>query len=156
MSPVDPQLRTAIRVLVRLSRVLVHTDTGLTVPQYRTLALISRGEEHASRVAERLAVAKPTVTAMVDGLVAAGLLERIADPRDRRATKLRLTAAGEQALARADAVLCERLGPVFAGVSDRDRLLELFAELGEALDRDRADRRERRSRRREADTSDSR
>jgi DNA-binding MarR family transcriptional regulator len=144
MSPVDPQLRTAIRVLVRLSRVLVHTDTGLTVPQYRTLALISRGEEHASRVAERLAVAKPTVTAMVDGLVAARLLERIADPHDRRATRLRLTPAGEQALARADTVLCERLGPVFDRVSDRDRLLELCAELGEALDVDRQQRRSRR------------
>lgn len=127
-------MRRAVRVLARLARILDHTDTGLSLPQYRVLAMISRGDQRSSRLAARLAVKKPTVTAIVDGLVAARHLRREVDPADRRASALRLTPLGRRALARADAALVERLEPLFSGVSAPDRLLELFAEIDGLLD----------------------
>src|SRR5262252_3799031 len=84
------QLRGAVRVLVRLQRLLERADAGLTLPQYRVLALVALGDERSARLAEQLAVRKPTMTAVVDGLVAAGHLRRTAIPGDRRGLRLSL------------------------------------------------------------------
>lgn len=78
-------IRTEMRVLA---------EQDLTVPQYRILANL-RGEERTSTdLAEWLGVSLPAMSRMVDLLVGKGLLERKADPDDRRQTYLRLTAAG--------------------------------------------------------------
>jgi DNA-binding MarR family transcriptional regulator len=57
-------VRDALRILARLSRVMGSADSGLTVPQYRTLCALSEGGERSARLAERLAVRKPTLTAV--------------------------------------------------------------------------------------------
>ena len=50
-------------------------------------------------IARRLRIEGPTMTRMLDTLEKDGLVERLADPADRRTKQLRLTEAGEQALA---------------------------------------------------------
>jgi len=62
------------------------------------LALVDEGGERASQLADLLAVAKPTITAVVDGLVERGLLERTSVQGDRRSIRLTLTKGGTQAL----------------------------------------------------------
>src|ERR1700685_2132588 len=69
---------------MRLFRALERVDTALTAQQYRILRLAGAGGERSARLAERLAVAKPTLTATADGLVAAGYAQREAEPSDRR------------------------------------------------------------------------
>jgi MarR family transcriptional regulator for hemolysin len=49
-------------------------------------------------IAKRLKIEGPTMTRMLDTLEADGLVERLADPSDRRTKQLRLTAEGERVL----------------------------------------------------------
>ena len=95
--------QAAVLTVMRLFRALERVDTGLTPQQYRILKLAGAGGERSARLAERLAVAKPTLTATADGLVAAGYAQREAEAGDRRVVRLCLTAAGRAALERADA-----------------------------------------------------
>ena len=89
--------------ILRLARALDGVDSGLSPQQYRILKLAGAGGERSARLAERLAVAKPTLTAIADSLVAAGLARRAAEPGDRRVVRLHLTEAGLAAVERADA-----------------------------------------------------
>ena len=72
----------------------------LSLPQYRVLALLGDGSTASSVLARKLAVSPPTVTAVVDGLVGRGLVERQADPEDRRRLTLLLTRDGKRAARR--------------------------------------------------------
>lgn len=136
--PVE-RVRAAVRILVRLRRVMERTDTGVTLTQYQLLALVGLRGERSARLAERLAVRKPTVTATADGLVAAGLLEREAEDGDRRVVRLRLTEAGMAAADQAERALAGTIGPLLASVEDPFALLDLLDGVGEALD-ERAER----------------
>lgn len=124
----------AVRTLTRLARLLERGCDELSLAQYRVLAVVAAGDERASRLAERLAVAKPTVTAAVDGLVERGFLCRSAVPGDRRAARIAITAAGRRALASADAAMVGRLETVLARVPDRAGVLAALATLRAALE----------------------
>src|ERR1700685_1224839 len=75
----------AALTVIRLFRSMERVDAGLTPQQFRMLKLIGAGGERSARLAERLAVAKPTLTSTADGLVAAGLVWRETEISDRRA-----------------------------------------------------------------------
>lgn len=122
-------------MLARLARVLEHACTDLSLAQYRVLATVAAGGERATQLAERLALAKPTVTAVVDGLVARGLLRRDEVAGDRRAARLSLTPDGRRALVAAEQALASRLADLFARAEDPDRAAAALADLGAALDR---------------------
>ena len=123
-----------MRVLVRLSRMLERTDTGLSLAQFRILELVSRGTERSTHIAGKLATSKPAVTVVVDGLVGAGLLIRSSHAGDRRVIRLALTDAGRDALARAEAAYHDRLVPLLDEISDPDALVSLLAEIDDAMD----------------------
>ncbi|GLI03642.1 hypothetical protein Pa4123_89200 [Phytohabitans aurantiacus] len=121
-------------MLARLSRVLESADAELTVPQYRMLSALSEGGLRSARLAERLAVRKPTVTALADAMIAAGYVARESEAGDRRIVRLSLTEAGQEALERADAAYLARLEPLLAGVPDQEAFLGSLRAVGEALD----------------------
>jgi DNA-binding MarR family transcriptional regulator len=124
----------AVLTVMRLFRGLERVDTGLTAQQYRILKLAGAGGERSARLAERLAVAKPTLTATADGLVAAGYAQREAEPGDRRVVRLSLTPAGRAALDRADAAYTDWLGPLLGATGDVAGVLETFRTLDAAMD----------------------
>ena len=132
----DPYVRT----LTRLARMLERGAGDLSLPQFRVLALVDEGGERASQLAERLAVAKPTITAVVDGLVERGYLKRSADCDDRRATKITLTAAGRRALYGAEHAMHARLHDVLAHADDPAAIERALEDLGRAVDRARTER----------------
>ena len=71
---------------------------GLTPSQARALAFLARRPgANLTALAEALEVQPMSVLRVVDDLEAQGMLRREPDPRDRRATRLSLTAAGEGA-----------------------------------------------------------
>jgi long-chain acyl-CoA synthetase len=76
--------------------------------------LLAEGNEAASALAEKLAVSRPSVTGVVDGLVARGLVERLQVPDDRRRVGHDLTDDGRRLLDRADAEVERRLGEIAA------------------------------------------
>jgi DNA-binding MarR family transcriptional regulator len=129
-----PTAQAAVLSVMRLFRALERIDTGLTAQQYRILKLAGAGGERSARLAERLAVAKPTLTATADGLVAAGYAQREAEAGDRRVVRLSLTAAGRAALERADAAYAGWLGPLLGATGDPAGVLEALNRLDAAMD----------------------
>ena len=125
---------SAVLTVMRLFRALERVDSGLTPQQYRILKLAGAGEERSARLAERLAVAKPTLTATADGLVAAGYVKREAQPGDRRVVRLCLTTAGRAALERADAAYALWLGSLLGATGDPAGMLGALAVLDATMD----------------------
>jgi DNA-binding MarR family transcriptional regulator len=124
----------AVLTLLRLVRSLERVSAGLTPQQYRILKLADAGEERSARLAERLAVAKPTLTASVDGLVAAGFVERKQQPGDRRVVRLCLTAAGRDAMNRAEAAYAAWLDDVLNHTGDPAAMISALQTLDAAMD----------------------
>jgi DNA-binding MarR family transcriptional regulator len=130
----EPRAAQAVMILLRLFRALERVDTGLTPQQYRILKLAGAGGERSAKLAERLAVAKPTLTATADGLVAAGYARRDAEPGDRRVVRLCLTPAGHDAVDRADAAYARWLDHLLAETGQPDQVLHALDVLNQAMD----------------------
>ena len=81
----------------------------LSLPQYRILGMLDERSAVSSDLAQQLAVRPPTITAVVDGLVAKGLVERRTVAGDRRRVGHVLTDQGHQMLDAADAAVDARL-----------------------------------------------
>lgn len=71
------------------------------------LGHVARKGTKQSLLIERLGISKQAVQQLIDGLVADGVLERIADPEDRRGRIVRYTASGLAAIAVADTIKTE-------------------------------------------------
>ena len=102
--PTSDAVVDAARAIVRLSRRLevALAEADLTLSQYRVLSFLANGESRPSRIAPNVSVTRPTVTALLDGLVVRGLVDRQPDETDRRRVRHRVTPAGKRALAEAD------------------------------------------------------
>ncbi len=124
----------AVRVLARLARLLDTAETGLTLPQYRMLAALAGGGVRSAHLADRLAVRRPTLTAIADGLVSAGLATRESEPGDRRVVQLCPTDAGNAALRHADECLRAKLDPLLDEIGAPDQLVASLLAVGDALD----------------------
>ena len=133
MTLAGADMSQAIMVILRLFRGLECVDAGLTPSQYRIMKLAGAGGERSTRLAQRLAVAKPTLTATADGLVAAGYACRAAEPGDRRVVRLSLTPAGRAALDRADTAYADWLGPLLDATGDPGAVLDALGLLGSAM-----------------------
>ena len=127
------EVTQAILVILRLNRGLDCVDAGLTPAQYRIMKLAGAGGERSTRLAQRLAVAKPTLTALADGLVAAGYASRTAEPGDRRVVRLTLTEAGQAALDRADAAYAAWLTGLLTATGEPATVLAALGQLDSAL-----------------------
>jgi DNA-binding MarR family transcriptional regulator len=76
-----------------------HGARELTVPQFRTLAFLSRRKDPSlSEVAEHIGLTLPSMSALVDGLVSRDLAVRRVHPGDRRRMILELTDRGQTML----------------------------------------------------------
>jgi len=124
----------AVRALARLSRMLERACPQLSLPHYRVLSAVASGDERASRLAERLALGKPTISASVDALCRRGLLARDEVAGDQRATALRVTDAGERVLAEAEQAMAARLAEVLGRTPRPRDTVAALVRLGEGLD----------------------
>jgi DNA-binding MarR family transcriptional regulator len=122
-----------ILTLVWVVRELERACTELSLPQYRLLALIMRGEERASGLAGQLALARPTVSAAVETLVVNGLVERTSVSGDRRAVRLTITPAGRASLRAAERSMRARLDELLVEVRDRSVIEDALDQLAGAL-----------------------
>ena len=111
--------RTAAWLAKQVELALVAAD--LSLPQYRILGLLTEGSAVSSALAERLAVRPPSITAVVDGLVSRGLVERKHATDDRRRVAHVLTGKGEKLLATANEAVDSRLAGI-AGSLESDEL----------------------------------
>lgn len=80
----------------RIDRAFEQAGLGLTAGEARTLAYVNLHPGlKQSALAEKMNVEPMTLVGFLDRLEAAGLVERAADPRDRRAKIISLTPAAE-------------------------------------------------------------
>lgn len=119
--------RTAAWLAKQVELALVSAD--LSLPQYRILGLLTEGSAVSSALAERLAVRPPSITAVVDGLVSRGLVQRRHADDDRRRVTHVLTAKGERLLETANEAVDSRL----AGIAGSLETEELTARCLEGL-----------------------
>lgn len=103
----DPALKAWIgmfRVYEKMQRQMqrVLDVAGLTLAQFDVLANLGMSEGITQQeLAERLLVTKGNVCGLLDRMEAAGLVERRADAKDRRANRIYLTRLGRAALRKA-------------------------------------------------------
>ncbi len=122
-----PVLGSYGRVAAWLSkRVEVALNTvDLTLPQFRVLGILAEGSSAASGLADRLAVRRPSITALIAGLEARGLVDRRQEDTDRRRVALRLTDEGARILADADRAVDEYLASIAAFLPSKDEAMAL-------------------------------
>jgi DNA-binding MarR family transcriptional regulator len=136
-----PIMDAAVLTLARLARLLERACTELTLSQYRLLAMIADGAERASQIAGRLALTKPTVSATIDTLAERGLVTRAIADDDRRALRLQITAEGRAVLGTAERGMREQLDDLLFHVENPEAVQVALAQLGDALDQRRQQRR---------------
>lgn len=88
--------------------------------QYRLLGMLDDAESFASSLAEKLTVSRPSITALVDGLVARGFVERGAAAGDRRKVTHTVTEAGRAQLRLADEAITRAIDPILDELSAKD------------------------------------
>jgi DNA-binding MarR family transcriptional regulator len=94
----------------------------LSPHQARALRVVSAGDGvRLSELAEALRIAPRSATEVADGLQERGLVERAADPNDRRAVVLTATAAGRQVQREVDDARAADSAELFGRLSDADR-----------------------------------
>lgn len=97
-------------------------EIGVTRPQWQVLVVLRRHEGiHQGGLAEILEVEPITVCRMVDRLQDAGLVERRADPADRRSWRLVLTPKAHELLNALRPLAEAMLEQALDGVSESDR-----------------------------------
>ena len=132
-TPDEAARARAVRGLALAARSLEQAAGDLTLAQYRVLAYVAAGAARSSLVARGLALAKPTVTAAVDGLVERALLTREAVVGDRRSLRLAVTRAGEAALRDAERSMGGRLDEILEYAQDPDALVAALRDLDDAV-----------------------
>jgi DNA-binding MarR family transcriptional regulator len=115
-APVGIVARLA-RIRRRLAAALdeVYAAHGLTAPTFGVLVTLARVDDGEGvtqrRLMDELGLTSGTISVRMDRLVEEGLVEREPDPASRRATRIRLTAAGR--------ALFERVVPEHLGTERR-------------------------------------
>jgi DNA-binding MarR family transcriptional regulator len=103
----------------RLEHVLgraIEAECGISHLMYEVLLILGRAGEPGlpmGVIAREQVLSSGGVTRLVDRMEAAGLVERTADPDDRRGRLVRLTEAGEETAVRASRVHLENIKRYF-------------------------------------------
>lgn len=144
-------LRVASDVLEGLER--YYAMHGTSQGRFTVLALLNREPDKPlcpADLADRSGVTRATMTGLLQGLEADGLIKRTASLEDKRMSYVALTAKGRKYLDSVLPDLFRRLGDLMNGVSDREgrslvKLLEKVRERIPVLEARNSDRGSKRS-----------
>src|SRR5690349_3469253 len=127
------RLLTCTQMIERVVRTRLRGRFGTTLPRFDLMAQLERHPQglKMNQLSQRLMVTGGNVTAIVDQLEKEGLVERLEEPADRRAFRIRLTKGGDKAFAEMAREHEEWVVELFSGVSrrDQDELLRLLAKV---------------------------
>ncbi|MER5748928.1 MarR family transcriptional regulator [Streptomyces sp. NPDC002088] len=121
------------RLVQRLAAVLA--EEGCSVEQWRVLSITSDGRGHPmTEIADYALMPAPSLTKLVDRMVAGNLVYRRPDPADRRRVLLYLSARGRTLHERAaDRVHAEQTG-LLEAIDDHGELARALPLLAATLD----------------------
>jgi DNA-binding MarR family transcriptional regulator len=116
-------LLTASRLLVAISaRSIAHVDETITIPQFRTLVILSnQGPMNLATLAGLLDVQPSATGRMVDRLVGAGLIDRLPHPTSRRELLAALTKRGREVVRRVTALRREEIARIVEAMPPQER-----------------------------------
>ncbi|HYN13836.1 MAG TPA: MarR family transcriptional regulator [Burkholderiales bacterium] len=127
------RLLTCTQLIEQRVRAGLRERFATTLPRFDLLAQLERHPEglKMNELSRLLMVTGGNVTAIVDQLEKEALLERLDEPADRRAFRIRLTRVGERQFAEMARAHEEWVVELLAGLSRRehDELLRLLAKL---------------------------
>jgi len=127
------RLLTCTQLIERKVRSSLREQFGTTLPRFDLMAQLERHPEglKMNALSRLLMVTGGNVTAIVDQLEKEGLVERLDEPADRRAFRIRLTRTGQRTFAEMAAAHEAWVVGLFSGMSARehDELLKLLAKL---------------------------
>lgn len=125
------------KALMLLNRAELHQHfAGCKRSEIGVLFMIRHGAKSESRVmkvseiSKEMQVTTPTITQVLKGLEANGWIERRADPNDRRAVGIALTARGEELAQRAEKVFLASFQGLaeYLGEEQSNQLAELLCK----------------------------
>jgi DNA-binding MarR family transcriptional regulator len=132
---IEPQsLTRAVRALARASRIVERASLDLSFADYRVMSAIEGGEGRASRLADRLALGKPAVSASVESLSKRGLVIRSKVDGDNRAVALTLSEEGRDLYDRMQARMSRQLELLAERTPDPDGVIRALALLDDAVE----------------------
>ena len=127
------RLLTCSQLIERHVRSRLRGRFGITLPRFDLMSQLERHPEglKMNELSRRMMVTGGNVTGIVDQLVKEGLVERVVEPADRRAFRVRLTRAGDKAFAGMARAHEEWVVELLArlGRRDSDALMQLLARL---------------------------
>jgi len=133
------ELRVGLQDLLGAHRRLRSRDsrgTGIGFAHFRLLWELQGQALTSSELAQAAGLAPPTVTEMLDTLVAAGLVERQRDECDRRVIRISMTRAGRRKFEAKRKRLAEALAHELADLDDEalEGAAVVLGRLGHYLD----------------------
>ncbi len=127
------RLLTCTQLIERRVRSRLRERFATTLPRFDLMAQLERHREglKMNELSRLLMVTGGNVTAIVDQLEKEGLVERLDEPADRRAFRIRLTRSGERSFAEMARAHEEWVVELFAGMTRREQedLLKLLAKV---------------------------
>jgi DNA-binding MarR family transcriptional regulator len=127
------------RLGLRMTAVLA--EENCSVEQWRVLSVIADGKGHPmTEIADQALMPAPSLTKLVDRMVADNLVHRRPDRADRRRVLLHLTTRGRTLHQRAAHRLLTDQTRLLDAIDDHGDLVRLLARLTAALDGEPADK----------------
>src|SRR4029453_3471130 len=127
------RLLTCTQLIERRVRSGLREEFGTTLPRFDLMAQLERhpGGLKMNELSRMLMVTGGNVTAIVDQLEKEGLVERLDEPADRRAFRIRLTRSGEKSFAEMARAHEQWVVELLGGLSrkEHEELLKLLAKL---------------------------
>ena len=125
------RLMTCTQLIERKVRARLRERFDTTLPRFDLMSQLWRYPEglKMNELSRHLMVTGGNVTGIVDPLEQAGLVERMPEPADRRAYRVRLTRAGRKAFAEMARIHEEWIVELLAGFSRKEHA-EIYKLLG--------------------------
>ena len=127
------RLLTCTQLIERRVRSGLREEFGTTLPRFDLMAQLERHREglRMNELSRMLMVTGGNITAIVDQLEKEGLVERLDEPDDRRAFRIRLTRSGDKTFAEMARAHEQWVVELLEGLTRRehDELLKLLAKL---------------------------
>jgi DNA-binding MarR family transcriptional regulator len=96
------------------------SDLDLSIAQYRALGILEENPDLSSRLAEKLNIRAPSLTAVIDTLVSKNYVVRQNHPLDRRKITIDISELGKEILTEADAAVSEKLRELLSYLNSDD------------------------------------